>query len=293
MAQLAGDPTRRDGGFTWESAALHGRDVAYQRRPGPGPAVLLVHGVGSSSQSWGPVLEYLEAGDEHIIAVDLPGHGRSDKRRGDYSLGALASTLRDLLDHLDVSSATLVGHSLGGGIAMQFAYQFPQRTDRLVLVASGGLGEETFPLLRAATLPGSELVIRGLTHERTLGALDRLAGGLQTLRIRNDFVSDDTRTILRGLNESQARSAFLSTLRSVVDVSGQRVSAVDKLSAAAALPTLLIWGDRDPIIPVEHGQRAVELLPEGRLVVFLGAGHEPHRYDPVRFADLVLEFTGR
>jgi pimeloyl-ACP methyl ester carboxylesterase len=235
----------------------------------------------------------LEAGDEHIIAVDLPGHGRSDKRRGDYSLGALASTLRDLLDHLDVSSATLVGHSLGGGIAMQFAYQFPQRTDRLVLVASGGLGEETFPLLRAATLPGSELVIRGLTHERTLGALDRLAGGLQTLRIRNDFVSDDTRTILRGLNESQARSAFLSTLRSVVDVSGQRVSAVDKLSAAAALPTLLIWGDRDPIIPVEHGQRAVELLPEGRLVVFLGAGHEPHRYDPVRFADLVLEFTGR
>jgi len=226
-----------------------------------------------------------------LIAVDLPGHGRSSKGRGDYSLGAMASTLRDLLDHLGVQRCVLVGHSLGGGVALQFAYQFPQRIERLVLVASGGLGPETSPLLRAASLPGSELVLPLIANRRTLSAMTWVGDTLARVGARPQFLSEDSVATLREFADPQARGAFLATLRSVVDISGQRVSAVSKLPVAAHLPVLLVWGDRDLIIPMEHGRQASELLPDGTLVVFPGAGHEPHRFDPQRFADLIVAFS--
>ena len=158
---------------------LHGHRVAY-RQAGSGPVVVLVHGITSDSSTWRRVMPYL-ARRFTVIAPDLIGHGESDKPRGDYSLGAHASGLRDLLVSLGHDRATFVGHSLGGGIAMQLSYQFPEMCERLVLVDSGGLGRDVSPLLRAATLPGSELVLPLLAATRLLDA-GRLAAGLLSPR---------------------------------------------------------------------------------------------------------------
>ena len=277
---------------TSHTVLLHGQEVAYRHVEGSGPLILLVHGIGANSTTWDPVVDLLAERGSAVVAVDLPGHGRSSKGRGDYSLGALASTLRDLLDHLGRDRCVLVGHSLGGGVSMQFAYQFPERLDRLVLVASGGLGNETFPLLRAATLPGAEFVLPVITHWRTLAALAWLGEALAVIGVRPEALTGDAVRTLQELDDPETRMAFLATLRGVVDFRGQRVSAVSKLPATAHLPTLLVWGDRDPIIPMEHGREASELLPDSRFVVFPGSGHEPHRFDPDRFAELVADFAG-
>ena len=275
------------------STRLHGRDVAFRRIPGEGTPLVLVHGVAASSATWDTVLDGLRGSGRHVLAVDLPGHGSSSKGRGDYSLGALASTLRDLLDELDVRSSVVVGHSLGGGVAMQFAYQFPERCSGLVLVASGGLGPEAFAPLRAATLPGAELVLPVLTHPRVLGVMSRLGGILSVVGVRPEALSPEAVATLGDLADPEARTAFLATLRGVVDVSGQRVSAVSSLPAAAHLPVLLVWGERDRVIPLAHGTNAQSLLPDSRLVVFPGAGHEPHRFDPDRFCELVADFVAQ
>jgi pimeloyl-ACP methyl ester carboxylesterase len=132
---------------------LHGRPVTYAVA-GAGPVLLLVHGMGGGYENWREVIEPL-ARRHTVVAPDLPGHGASPPGNGDYSIGALAAGLRDLLLALGHQRATLVGHSLGGGIAMQLAYQFPELAERLVLVSSGGLGPEVSLVLRAAALPGS------------------------------------------------------------------------------------------------------------------------------------------
>jgi pimeloyl-ACP methyl ester carboxylesterase len=269
---------------------LNDQEVSYVEIDGDGPVLLLLHGVGGSLRAWDQVLPQLAAQGAHVLALDLPGHGASGSSHGDYSLGALACTVRDLIDHLGIDQVILVGHSLGGGIAMQFTYQFPQRVSGLVLVASGGLGREASVFLRAASLPGAEVVISALAHPRTLSTIatyTRVSN--RVLRRRPDDRDGDGLDVLRDLRDPQTRAAFLATLRSVVDVSGQRVSAVGKLATAQALPTLLIWGDLDPIIPWEHGQRTVEHIPTARLVTFPGAGHEPHRFDPERFSHLLVE----
>src|SRR5207253_6139212 len=122
------------------SRVIHGYRRVF-RIAGSGPPLLLIHGIGDSSATWSTVMPAL-AQRHLVIAPDLLGHGESDKPRADYSVGAHASGIRDLLVALGVERATFVGHSLGGGVAMQLAYQFPQRCERLVLVASGGLGKE-------------------------------------------------------------------------------------------------------------------------------------------------------
>src|SRR5919106_3698304 len=139
------------------SISLHGHRVSY-RCGGDGPLLVLIHGITSSSASWEPVLPELT---EHfsILAPDLLGHGQSDKPAGDYSLGSHACIVRDLMLALGHERATIAGHSLGGGVAMQVAYQFPELVNRLVLVSSGGLGREVSLFLRAVTLPGAELVL--------------------------------------------------------------------------------------------------------------------------------------
>lgn len=272
-----------------DRVTLHGQELAYRYVPGQGPTRFLVHGVGGNAARWDPVTDLLVAKGQSVLVVDLPGHGSSSKARGDYSLGALACSLRDLLDHLEVERAVLVGHSLGGGISMQFTYQFPQRVDGLVLVSSGGLGDETSAFLRAATLPGAEVVLPLVSHRRALVAMSNLGRALAAIGIRPEGLSEDAMRTLEGLHDPESRAAFLATLRGVVDVRGQRVSAVSRLSAAADVPTLLIWGDRDAIIPMSHGERAHEVLPASRLVIFPGAGHEPHRFDPERFANLLTD----
>ena len=267
---------------------LHGHRVAY-RSAGSGPAIVLVHGITSTSATWERVMPYL-ATRFTVIAPDLLGHGQSAKPRGDYSLGAYASGVRDLIVSLGHDSATFVGHSLGGGVVMQLAYQFPERCERLVLVDSGGLGREVNVLLRAATLPLSEVVLPVLASTRLLDAGRTVSRLFGRLGIR---AGTDVAELAKGhasLADAEARAAFVHTLRTIVDPGGQRVNASDRLYLAQNVPFMLVWGERDPIIPVEHGRTAHELVPSSRLEIFEHAGHFPHVDDPQRFLDVLLDF---
>ena len=264
---------------------IHGRAFSYAQA-GDGPVLLLVHGMGGSLHNWDEVIEPL-ARTHTVIAPDLPGHGTSEAGGGDYSVGSLAASLRDLLVALGHERATLVGHSLGGGVAMQFSYQFPEMVERLVLVSSGGLGPEVSPVLRAASLPGADAFIAataavgrrvGPTVGRALGAI-----GLRP--------NSDVAEVLRGygtLTDPERRAAFLGTVRAVIDTRGQRVAATDRLYLAEAVPTLILWGERDPIIPAHHGEDAHDHIPGSRLEVFEGVGHLPQVEAPLRFV-LALE----
>ena len=271
-----------------EEATLHGHRVSY-RTAGEGPVVLLIHGITGTSEQWDPVIRLL-ADRFTVLAPDLLGHGRSAKPRGDYSLGAYAVSLRDLLVLLGHRRATIVGHSLGGGVAMQFSYEYPVFSERLVLVSSGGLGHEVHPLLRAATLPGAEFVLPLIASARVLGAGEAVGRALAAVGLR---AGPDLAEMARGyasLADADARRAFLHTLRAVIDLAGQRVNATDRLYLAEMMPTLIIWGRRDPLIPVRHADTAHRGMPGSRLEVFDDAGHFAHLDDPVRFAAVLGDF---
>ncbi len=271
-----------------EEIRLHGHRLSY-RTGGDGPLLVLIHGITNSSASWEPVLPLLER-DFTIVAPDLLGHGDSAKPRGDYSLGAYSWLLRDLMLALGHERATVSGHSLGGGIAMQMAYQFPERVERLVLVASGGLGREVTPVLRAVALPGAEYVLPLLASDPLVSAGATVGRWIGRIGLRAGTDIANMATGLASLHDVDARRAFVHTARGVIDVRGQRVDATDKLYLAEAIPTLILWGDRDPIIPVRHGIHAHELIPASRLHIFEGAGHYAHHDDPVGFAATLSDF---
>jgi pimeloyl-ACP methyl ester carboxylesterase len=268
---------------------LHGHRVVL-RYGGDGPLVVLIHGITGRSAQWGPTIENL-AGCCTLLAPDLLGHGESAKPRGDYSLGAYASAVRDIVVALGHDRATVVGHSLGGGIAMQFAYQFPELTERLVLVSSGGLGREVHPLLRASTLPGSELVLPVLTHARVLAAGEAVGRAIGFLRLQLGADLAEVASGYASLGDAEARAAFIATMRAVLDAGGQRVSALDRLYLAEVMPTLIVWGRRDPIIPAEHGRVAHKAMPGSRFEVLDGVGHFPQLERPLEFSRLLKEFV--
>lgn len=266
---------------------LHGHPMTYVEE-GAGPVLLLVHGMGGRYENWREVMEPL-ARRYTVVAPDLPGHGASAPGNGDYSIGGLAVGLRDLLLALGHERATLVGHSLGGGIAMNLAYQFPELAERLVLVSSGGLGPEVSLVLRAAALPGSELWIAA-TARTASWAGAAVGRGLATVGLRPTI---DVAEVARGyasLVDPGRRSAFLATLRSVINVGGQRIDARDRLYLAAGTPVLIVWGARDPVIPVSHGERAHEAIAGSRLEIFAGVGHIPQLEAPARFVAVLERF---
>jgi len=267
---------------------LHGHRVSY-RLAGDGPPLVLIHGITSSSANWLPVMPLLA---EHytVIAPDLLGHGASAKPKGDYSLGAYASLVRDVMAALGYDRGTVVGHSLGGGVAMQLAYQFPERVERLVLVSSGGLGREVSFLLRAATLPGSELVLPLLASKTLLDTGSAVGRAISKIGLR---ISSDWMEMARGfasLNDIEARRAFVHTARAVIDPGGQRISATDRLYLAESMPLLIMWGGRDPIIPARHGIAAQRHAPGSQLEFLEGAGHFPHHDEPIAFVRLLRDF---
>jgi pimeloyl-ACP methyl ester carboxylesterase len=267
---------------------LHGHRVIY-RIAGSGPPVVLIHGMVNSSRHWESVA--LRLADAYtVIAPDLIGHGDSATPRGDYSLGAHAASIRDLLTAIGIESATIVGHSLGGGVAMQFFYQFPQRTERLVLVSSGGLGREVSPLLRGAALPGASAALALASRPRVLAALLRTGERLQE---RGSGKGTYLRAIARALQPLEkpgGREAFLQTLRSVIDIRGQRVSARDRLYLLSAMPTLIVWGARDNTIPLAHGRHTHEAVPGSRLEILPRAAHFPNLEDPEGLAAALRDF---
>ncbi len=273
------------------TVVLHGDGLSYLDE-GAGAPLVFVHGLLGSHRGWAHLVADL-ASERRVIAPDLLGHGTSAKPVGDYSLGSHAAILRDLLDHLGVERVDLVGHSLGGGIALQFTYLFPDRVARLVLVSSGGLGREVGLPLRAATLPGAELVLPLLAstwvRERAEAVGQRLARA--GIRPRAD-VTEGWRGFV-SLADAETRRAFLATSRSVIDPGGQTVTAVPRLSLVAQLPTLLVWGARDRLIPLRHGILAAQSIPGSRVEVFESAGHYPHLDDPDRFTRVLLDFVSR
>ena len=268
---------------------VHGHRRAFVK-VGRGPVLLLLHGLGCDHTTWAPVIAVLSR-RYTVIAPDLLGHGRSAKPRADYSVGGYANAMRDLLTVLGVDKVTVVGHSFGGGVAMQFAYQFPERTERMVLVAPGGLGPEVTPALRAVTLPGFHQamgvvtlpVLRQLTTT-TLRAL--AASGIAPAR---DL--DEVAEIVKSLRDPQARRAIQHVLGAVVDWRGQIVTMVDRAYLTRAMPMCVVWGSEDAVIPVAHARVAAELAPGATVEVIEAAGHFPHKDHPQQFVRILDEFV--
>jgi len=268
--------------------ALHGRRVIY-RIAGSGAPVVLIHGMLNSSSHWQAVAEEL-ARTHTVVAPDLIGHGDSAAPRGDYSLGAHAASIRDLLAAIGIERASIVGHSLGGGVAMQFFYQFPQRVERLALISSGGLGREVSPMLRTAALPGMSALLSMTIHPRLLGALRASGTRLRERGVGAGVYLQAVARALRPLENADARAAFLHTLRAVIDMHGQRVSATDRLGLLESIPTLIVWGERDRTIPIEHGRLAHEAIANSYFRTLPEAAHFPHLEDPAGLSQLLHEF---
>jgi pimeloyl-ACP methyl ester carboxylesterase len=266
-------------------SAKHYRMVHGYRRAfihvGSGPPLLLIHGIGDSADSWLDVIPAL-AKSHTVIAPDLLGHGDSDKPRADYSLAAYANAMRDLLSVLDIERVTVVGHSLGGGVGMQFAYQFPERCERLVLVSTGGVSHEVHPLLRLASAPNADFVLPllGAPGSRLLGKA--VFAVLQALETNLGRDAEPLGRVFDALPDAASRRAFVRTLRAVVDWRGQAITMLDRCYLTQGMPTLLVWGARDAVIPVAHAHRAHAAMPGSQLEIFAEAGHFPHQHDPAR-----------
>lgn len=266
---------------------LHGERVAYLDE-GSGEVVVLLHGIAGSSQTWRALIGPLSR-NYRVIAPDMLGHGNSTKPRSDYSLGALSALVRDILDELGIAQATIVGHSLGGGIAMQLVYQHPEYVQRLVLIASGGLGQDVGLLLRMASLPGAELVLPVIAPRQLVAPGDRLFSWLRKVGVEAAR-GEEMWGHYSSLADGPTRRAFLRTLRSVVDHRGQAVSALNKLNSRTDFPVMAIWGERDNMIPVKHAYAAQEIRPDVRLEVLSDVGHFPHAERPTEVAALIDDF---
>ncbi len=274
--------------FPLQYRTVHGHKRAFVQ-VGQGPVLLLIHGIGDCSDTWREVIPSL-ARDHTVIAPDLLGHGRSDKPRADYSVAAYANAMRDLLSVLEINRATVVGHSLGGGVAMQLAYQYPERCERLVLVSSGGVCPEVHPLLRLASAPNADLFLP-LIHVPGARLATRCAFAL--LRVMGSDLGADSEHLLHvfdALPDATSRRAFVRTLRSVVDWRGQAITMLDRCYLTRGMPALLLWGARDAVIPFHHAQIAHAAMPGSRLEVFAQAGHFPHLTDPPRFVTVLRDF---
>jgi pimeloyl-ACP methyl ester carboxylesterase len=270
---------------------IHGYRRAYIHA-GRGPAILLIHGIGDCCDTWKEVIPGL-ARDHTVIAPDLLGHGRSDKPRADYSVAAYANGMRDLISVLGVDRVTVVGHSLGGGVAMQFAYQYPERCERLVLVSSGGVCPEVNPLLRLASAPNADLVLPLMGFSGTRVATHIMFSLLRRLNTDIGVDAGDLMRVFDTLPDITARRAFVRTLRSVIDWRGQAITMLDRCYLTQGMPTLLMWGSRDAVIPCHHAHIAHASMPGSRLEIFEGAGHFPHHADTERFLRVLGDFLGK
>ena len=267
---------------------VHGHRRAFVKM-GSGPALLLLHGLACDHTTWHPVVNRL-AENFTVIAPDFLGHGESDKPRADYSIGGYANGMRDLLTILGIDKVTVVGHSFGGGVAMQFAYQFPERTERLVLISAGGLGPEVSPAIRAILLPGFHQfaallnlpVLRSVTRSVLTGLADSGVPALRDL--------DEVADIVASWQDPKTRRAIRHLVRTCIDLRGQVITMRDRAYLTAAMPMAIVWGASDQVLPVRHAEVVGSLAPDARVEVFEDAGHFPHKDDPERFVAFLTSF---
>ena len=281
------DAEQSEGSFPYRYATIHGHRIGY-RRAGDGPVLLLLHGIAGSSETWIPAMELLQT-DYTVVAPDFLGHGRSAKPGGDYSLGNFANLMRDLLVVLGVERVTVIGQSFGGGVAMQFAYQFPDRCERLVLVDAGGLGREVNWILRLVTLPAAEYLMPVLFPSFAQRWGDPVVRLADRIGLRSVPAMEIWRSY-RSLTDAEGRQAFVRTMRSVIDPGGQSISAIDRLYLTERVPTLIVWGQKDRIIPISHAYQALEAAPHSRLEIMPGVGHFPQSEDPASFVEILTDF---
>ena len=281
--------TAPDARLELQRVTIHGHARAFVK-VGEGPALLLLHGLGCDHTTWDPVIRDL-AKRYTVVAPDLLGHGASAKPRADYSVGGYANGMRDLLTVLGIDKVTVVGHSFGGGVAMQFAYQFPERTERMVLLAPGGLGPEVSPVIRAITLPGfhTAMGIATLPGVRHVGKAGLRALSRSKLPGAHDL--SEVATIYESFSDPHARAAIRHVVRSVVDMRGQIVTMVDRAYLTQAMPMLVVWGADDIVIPVKHAENAARIAPGAVVEVFPNAGHFPHKDHPERFVKTLNTFV--
>ncbi len=271
--------------------AVEGNRISYLECGAPdAPPVILVHGLMSDSGTWAEVLAPLAERGVRAIAIDLLGHGQSDAPRGLYLLDDFAILLDGFMAALGIAQATLCGHSLGGAIAVHFGYHYPNRVRQLVLVSAGGLGREVSPALRMLALPGAEQLTGVVMGRRWVQRLLRSSPVHRVFRVTDQRLVN-LRRIGRTLFRADLRAAFFRSLRGVIGPRGQLGSFVEMQYLAAHLPTMLVWSQRDVIIPVAHAHRTHEHLPGSELVVFEGGGHEPHRRNAEEFADAMVTFV--
>jgi pimeloyl-ACP methyl ester carboxylesterase len=283
-------PVREIAAPSLQFRTIHGYRRAF-RIAGSGPAILLIHGIGDNSETWSAVQTKL-AQRFTVVAPDLLGHGNSDKPRADYSVAAYANGMRDLLAVLDIDRVTVVGHSLGGGVTMQFAYQYPQLVERIVLVGTGGVTKDVHFVLRLASLPLGSEALAVLRVPGALPALQLCGCVIGTVLGSTKFGRDlpDVLRVLAELPEPTASSAFSRTLRAVVDWRGQVVTMLDRCYLTQSVPVQLIWGEDDSVIPVSHASMAHAAMPGSRLEVFENSGHFPFHDQPDRFVEIVERF---
>lgn len=292
MVFIPGSPVAGES-YAVEHVVIHGHRRAFVRlgpEPGTAPALLLLHGLACDHTTWAPVLEKL-ARRYTVIAPDLLGHGASGKPRADYSVGGYANGMRDLLSVLGIERATVVGHSLGGGVAMQFAYQYPEMTERLMLVAPGGLGPEVTPAIRAVTMPGFHQVTGLLTLPivRQIGTTTLRALKRTGLKHTRDL--DEIADIVDSFKDSRTRAAIRHVVRAVVDWKGQIITMTDRAYLTESMPMCVVWGRDDLVIPVQHAAIAAAVAPSARVEIIPNAGHFPHKDHPERFVKILNDFV--
>jgi 4,5:9,10-diseco-3-hydroxy-5,9,17-trioxoandrosta-1(10),2-diene-4-oate hydrolase len=252
-----------------------------------GPPVLLIHGIGASMESWaanvGPLAEA-----HRVYALDLVGAGYTDKPEAPYSLSYLAQFVADFMETMDLTRASVVGHSLGGGAALKLALEHAEKVESLVLVASAGLGREGHIFFKLASLPlVGELLIRPTSREG-------VAQSLETFYTDPSMVTEERVDLSYDLlSQPGYQRAYLSMVRSLATVFGARKSVirsiVDHLDEIKA-PTLVVWGEEDNILPVKHAHVAAEGIPDARLHIFEDCGHMVPEEKPEAFNDLLTAF---
>ncbi len=251
-----------------------------------GTPVLLIHGLGASADIWMYNVEAL-ARQHRVYVPDLVGFGRSDKPGPSFSPFDYTPFLDDFMNLLKIERVSLVGQSLGGGIALHYALQFPQKVNKLVLVDSAGLGKEVIWTLRLMSLPWvGELF--SYPNRKGVEIFFRLAV-LNRALVTKDFVE----LYYDIFSRPGFQKFFLMILRQIVDIRGAREEILDPIMNnlyKIAQPVLIIWGEKDGVLPIQHGYLGKEKLPHAKLKIMEGCGHIPFFEKSDEFNELVLNF---
>jgi pimeloyl-ACP methyl ester carboxylesterase len=283
--------------FESRMVTIDGVNIHYFRG-GSGPSLVLVHGLGSSAAvEFYYNLEPLAA-RHRVLAIDLPGFGRSDKPALDYTIDLFVKAVSDLMASEGVERAAVIGVSMGGRVALGLALESPGLVERLVLVDALGVGAPrrvlSYRLLLTKGL--GELTLRGTARalrQMNPGTIRRFWGWYLRRPGRLDTIWSDERIASHGtlLSTPAYRAAYLSALRSLAGISRLRggIVVADRLSELR-MPTLLIWGRHDHLFPASHAESAKGKLPNGRVEIFDDSGHTPQMEEPERFNRLVLDF---